>query len=137
MRVLAITALFCCGVAALADDKKDAKKPEGSWAKKESGFDIKFTFKKGDVLVVKMSNGADTIDLEAKCTFEKDGVVKCKTTKFTKEGNGPDVKAGDEFTFKIKFDGKKAKLSDIESKDISIDDAGKNLVQGDYEMTKE
>jgi hypothetical protein len=125
--MLSIAVLFAFGSVATAEDKK----PEGTWGKKAEGFDIKVTFKKGDMLTFVMDNGNDKMELEAKCTFEKENVIKCKTTKYTKTGNGPDIKEGFEFSFKFKVDGKKAKMSDIEAE--GVDEGGKQLVGGDYE----
>src|SRR6516162_1790723 len=72
MRMLSIAVLFAFGSVAAAEDTK----PEGTWGNKADGFDIKVTFKKGDMLTFVMDNGNDKMELEAKCTFEKENVIK-------------------------------------------------------------
>ena len=127
MRILTIAVLFCFAGSALAEDKK----PDGTWTKKAGDFDLKFTFKKDGVVHFTMGNGTDKCDMEAKCTYEKGNIVKGKLTKFTKQGNFPDLKEGHEFKFKFVIDGKKAKLSDIETE--GADDQGKMAIEGEYE----
>lgn len=127
MRTLAVLSLFLIGGSALAEEKK----PIGTWTRKAEGFDLKFTFKKDNVFVFSMSNGTDGCDMESKCTFEKDGTVKCEVTKFEKKGNfGADIAAGFKFSFKFEVGDKKATVSKLEGKDI--DDQAKSLVEGDY-----
>lgn len=129
MRTLAVLALFVFGgILAAADDKK----PIGTWTKKAEGFDLKFTFKKDNVFVFGMDNGTDGAEMESKCTFEKDGTVKCEVTKFTKKGNfNAEKEVGYKFSFKFEVTGKKAKVSAIEGKDI--DETAKSVVEGEYE----
>jgi predicted metal-binding protein len=127
MRMMSIVALLCFASAAMSDEKK----PSGTWVKKVEGFEIKFAFKKGDVMVFSMGSSNESCQLESKCTFEKDGVVKCKVSKYTKNGNFPEVKEGFEFSFKFSAKDKSAKVSDINAADI--DDTAKTFVEGDYE----
>ena len=130
MRALAILSLMVVSNASFAEEKK----PVGTWTRKAEGFDLKFTFKKDNVFVFSMNNGSDGCEMESKCTFEKDGGVKCEVTKFEKKGNfGAPIEAGFKFSFKFEQDGKKAKVSKIEGKDI--DDQAKAVVEGDYEKS--
>jgi uncharacterized protein YkuJ len=136
MRIAAILSLFVFSGVVLAEDKKtaDDKKPVGTWVKKAEGFELKFTFKKDNVFVFDMSNGSDGCTMESKCTFEKDGTVKCEVTKFEKKGNFDAAKeVGYKFSFKFDAKDKKATVSKIEGNDI--DDQAKALVEGEYEKS--
>ncbi len=128
MRTVAILSLFVFTGVALAEDKK----PVGSWCKKAEGFELKFTFKKDNVFVFSMDNGTDGCTMETKCTFEKDGTVKCEVTKFEKKGNFSEEKeVGYKFSFKFEINDKKAKVSDIKGENIN--EQAKAVVEGDYE----
>jgi hypothetical protein len=134
MRAVAIVALFCFTGAAAAEEKKaktDEKKPTGAWTKKAEGFDIKFAFKKGDVMFFSMASSNESCEMENKCTYGKDGVVKCKVTKYTKNGNFPEIKEGFEFSFKFTPKDKTAKISDLEAS--GVEEAAKAVVEGEYE----
>jgi len=126
MRLVAIAALFCFSGSSLAEEKK----PAGSWTKKVEAFEIKFAFKKDNVMVFTMVNSNENCEMTSKYTVEKD-VVKCKVTKYTKNGNFPEIKEGYEFSFKFTTKDKKAEISDIDGKDI--DEMAKKIVEGDYE----
>jgi hypothetical protein len=132
MRALTIVAFFCfTGVVVAEEKKSDENKPAGAWVKKADSFEIKFAFKKDDVMVFTMTNSNENCEMKSKCTYGKDGAVKCKVTKFTKNGNFPDIEEGFEFSFKIVAKDKMAKITDLEAK--GVDEAAKSLVEGDYE----
>jgi hypothetical protein len=132
MRAMMIVALFCFAGTAVAEEKKsDSKKPMGAWTKKADSFDIKFAFKKDDVMVFTMASTNESCEMTSKCTFGKDGAVKCKVTKFTKNGNFPEIQEGFEFSLKFVAKDKTAKISDLEAK--GVDDAAKSIVEGDYD----
>ena len=87
-----------------------------------------------NVFVFTLSNGSDGCTMESKCTFEKDGMVKCEVTKFEKMGNfGAEKEVGYKFSFKFEVKDKKATVSKIEGADI--DDQAKGLVEGEYEKS--
>ena len=120
--------------AALAVPAAAAQDQEltGTFIKKAGDFDLTFEFKKDKTFNFKMTNGTDGIEIDCKYTHEKDGTIKAEVTKGQKMGNFPkDVDKGYKFTFKVKKDGKKLAVSDIEGE--GIDDAGKDAVNGDYE----
>jgi uncharacterized protein YkuJ len=136
MRSLAVLILFVFSGVGVAEDKKpaDVKKPVGTWTKKAGDFEFKFTFKKDNVVVFSMSNGTDGCDMTSKCTFEKDGTVKCEVTQFEKKGNFPEEKkVGYKFSFKFAAKEKTATVSDIEGEDI--DKSAKDAVEGDYDKS--
>ena len=128
MRSLAIVALFVFVGTLSAEEKK----PTGKWSKEADGFVLKFDFKKADIMVFTMGNGNDSCEMETKCTFEKDGLVKCELKKYTKNGNFPDLKEGFKFSFKIVIKDKKAMISDVDAPDA--DENAKKLVEGEYQM---
>ena len=79
-----------------------------------------------------MNDGNDGCVLDAKYTLGEDGIVKCEVTSFEKKGNFPvEKEKGYTFSFKTKIDGKIAKLTDFDGKDI--DDGAKAVLEGDYE----
>jgi hypothetical protein len=142
MRILSLVALFGLVSFTPADDKKEDKKeakkdapPKGKYVKSANGLELSWEFKKDDVLVFKMGDGTNGCTLEAKVKYEKDGLVKCKTESFSKEGNFPvDKEKGYEFSFKYKLDGKKVVISDLEGADIN--DEAAQIVGGDYELAE-
>jgi hypothetical protein len=127
MRTLAVLTLLTLGGAAAADEKK----LEGAWAKKVQDFEIKVAFPKADALVFTMGNGNDSCKLEAGYKREKDGTLKCKVTKYEKNGNFPDIKEGFEFSFKFEPKGKKGTLSDLKAENVA--DEAKGAVEGEYD----
>ena len=130
MRVLTIVSVFVFSSALSAEEKK----PVGTWSKKADGFDMKFIFKKDNVFVFSMDNGTDGCTMETKCTFEKDGIVKCEVTRFEKKGNFPEEKeVGYKFSFKFEVKDKKAKVSKIEGDNIN--EQAKAAVEGEYEKS--
>jgi len=121
---------------AVADDKKDDKKPEakpalkGSWTKEGDGHTLEVKFPKAGELVVIAVAGEVGLTVNCKYTQEKDGTIKATVKNTVEKGSFPEVpKDGATFSFKLKIDGKTAKLSDFESKDIS---GGKDVMEGEY-----
>lgn len=121
---------------AVADEKKpDDKKAEkpalkGTWTKETNGIvvDIKFG-KDGEVAFVATA-GENGVTVNCKYTVEKDGTIKAKVTGTEEKGSFPmRPKDGAEFSFKVKIDGKKATVSDFESKDL---EGAKDAVEGEY-----
>jgi hypothetical protein len=119
------------------DEKKDEKKnpANGTWTRKAGDFDLTLTFKKekkDTTLKISLLNGENGAIIDNEAKFEKDGVVKCKITKFEKKGDFKvEKEPGFEFSFKVKVEKKKMTLSDMEGKDI--DDAGKAIFEGEYD----
>lgn len=121
---------------AVADEKKpDEKKAEkpvlkGTWTKETNGIvvDVKFG-KEGEVSFIATA-GDNGVTVNCKYTVEKDGTIKAKVTGTEEKGSFPmKPKDGAEFSFKLKIDGKTAKLTDFESKDL---EGAKDAVEGEY-----
>ena len=128
MRIMALTCVVAFSGSALAADAK----PAGNWTKSSDGIELTFAFKKNDVMVFTLTNGTDGCVMTSKCTFEKDGAVKCEITKFEKQGNFNEEKpVGYKFSFKIEVKDKKARISNLEGDNIPAE--AKSLVEGDYE----
>ena len=124
------------GVAVAADEKKpDQKKADkpvlkGTWTKEANGVtvDVKFG-KEGEVAFIATA-GDNGVTVNCKYTVEKDGTIKAKVADTKEKGSFPNVpKDGSEFSFKLKVDGKAAKLTDFESKDL---EGAKDAVEGEY-----
>ncbi len=128
MRILSLAALFVFVGTSAAEEKKLS----GSWTKKADNWELKISFLKDNMVKFTMNDGNDGCVLDAKYTVNEDGVVMCEVTKFEKKGNFPvEKEKGYMFSFKTKIDGKNAKLSDFDGKDI--DDGAKTVLEGDYE----
>ena len=119
------------GLAVAADEKKEDKPAlKGAWTKETNGVTVEVRFPKDGEVVFVAAAGENGVTVNCKYTREKDGTIKA-TVKDTKEtGSFPQKpKDGAEFSFKIKIDGKTAKLTDFESKDL---DGAKDAVEGEY-----
>ena len=118
-----------------AEDKKDGKaKPAGVWFKETEGLKLTFDFSKPDIVVVTAGHDANALILTGKYTVEKDGLIKVKTTKIDVKGEFPvKPKEGYTFEFKVKVDGKTAKVSDFDASEDA--DNARGAVEGEY--TKE
>ena len=121
-----------------AEDKKDQKddkaKPAGVWFKEAEGLKLTFDFSKPDIVVVTAGHDANALILTGKYTVEKDGLIKVKTTKIDVKGEFPvKPKEGYTFEFKVKVDGKTAKVSDFDASEDA--DNARGAVEGEY--TKE
>jgi hypothetical protein len=128
---LAVAMVWAAPLAA-ADD---AKKPLGTWVKKEGDATITFTIKP-DGMTVGLKGGGDAkLEVEADYGLSKDGVLFARVSKITRNGieGGPDE--GELFSFRFKLDKDKLTISDLNAPKTS-DDA-KKLVEGDYEKSKE
>lgn len=129
--VRSLLAVIAVAGFAVAEDKK-AEKPvlKGTWTKETNGIvvDVKFG-KDGEVAFI-ASAGENGVTVNCKYTLEKDGTLKAKVTGTEEKGSFPQKpKDGTEFSFKFKIDGKSAKLTDFESKEIG--DA-KDAIEGEY-----
>ncbi|MCE9533139.1 MAG: hypothetical protein K8T89_18730 [Planctomycetes bacterium] len=128
MRFLSVVALFLITGVAFAEDKKLT----GTFGKKAEGFDLKLGFPKKDMVQITMDNGTEGCVLDAKFTTDKDGTIKCEVTKFEKKGGFPVSKdVGYKFSFKIDVKGKTAKVTEFTGD--GIDDAAKNVLEGNYD----
>lgn len=132
-----LTLALGIGFVAAAEDKKiEEKKADvklsGTWEKEFDGGKISMDFTKKDEVLVKVIHGDDSLAIKAKLTIEKDGTIKCKSTKNEGTGAFKDaVKDDYEFSFKIKIDEKKkATISDYTANDK--EEQGKPIVEGDY-----
>ncbi len=136
-----LTALFAAALFAgfapvRAEDKKDPKddkaKPTGVWVKESDGLKLSFDFSKPDVVIVIAAAGENALVLTSKYKIEKDGLIKATTTKIEVMGEVPvKPKDGYNFEFKIKIDGKKAKIGDFGASEEA--EKGKEVVEGEYE----
>jgi hypothetical protein len=125
----AMTVVVLCTSATLAEEK--AKKLTGTYTKKVGDHELKFAFNKDSTLKFTMSNGKDGCVLDAKYTLEKDGTVKCETTKFEKKGDFPvEKQKGYAFSFKAEFKDKTAQITEFKGEDV--DENAKNVLEGEY-----
>ena len=133
-----LTALFAAALFAVcatvrAEDKKDdkVKPPTGVWEKEADGLKLSFDFSKPDVVIVTAAAGENSLILTSKYKIEKDGLIKATTNKIEVKGEFPvKPKDGYNFEFKIKIDGKKAKISDFGASEDA--DKAKEVVEGEY-----
>ena len=135
--VLAV-AVFAGFGSIRAEDKKEAKdekgKPAGVWAKEADGLKLTFDFGKPDVVTLIAAAGENSLTITGKYTMGKDGLIKMKSDKIEVKGEFPvKPKDGYTFEFKLKVDGKKAKLTDFDASESA--EEAKGAVEGEY--TKE
>src|SRR5260370_39644201 len=85
---LALTLAFAVPLSA-ADD---AKKPLGTWSKKEGDATITFNIKPNGMTVVLKGEGDRKLEAEADYGLSKDGVLFARVSKITRNGidGGPD-----------------------------------------------
>ena len=132
---LLLAALFASLGSIRAEDGKDPKadkaKPTGVWVKEADGLKLSFDFGKADIVVVTAAMGESALILTCKYTVEKDGLIKAKTTGIDVKGEFP-LKPKDDysFEFKLKADGKTAKLTDFDASEEA--DKAKGVVEGEY-----
>ena len=136
---MTLPTLTLTGLPAVADDKKDDKKPagpSGTWVMKDGETWVEFA----DKGVLKVLPHGDKLDFTLVCSYVagKDGVVTCKLTDL--EGK-EEIKAklkdrlpvGSAFTFKWTADGDAATLGDLAGKEM---EAFKSKLEGGYEKKK-
>jgi hypothetical protein len=128
---LALT-LVCAAPLAAADE---AKKPLGTWTKKEGEVTITFQIKADGMHVTLKGDGDRKMEVDSDYGLSKDGVLFGRVSKITRSGleGGPDE--GDLFSFRFKIDKDKLTLSDLTSPKTS--EEAKKLIEGDYEKAKE
>ena len=132
---LLVAALFASLGSSRAEDKKDPKdgkgKPTGVWSKEADGVKLTFDFGKADAVIVTAAAGENALVLTCKYTVEKDGLIKATTTKIEVKGEFPvKPKDGYNFEFKLKADGKTAKITDFDASEDA--DKAKGVVEGEY-----
>jgi hypothetical protein len=138
---LSYCALLVCGVLALAcrlslaDDGKNDKGtpiPSGTWEKKDAEPTLEFT---GDDKMTIFPHGSNVnLLIDCSYTVTKEGMVEAKITRL---GGADDVvekvkeavPVGLKFRFKWKVEGDKAKLDDLDGKDVEI---VKERLEGEY-----
>ena len=131
-----LTALLAVALAGLgaarAEDKKDDKaKPTGVWSKEADGLKLTFDFGKADILVLVAAAGENSLTVTGKYTVEKDGLIKVKSDKIVVKGEFPvKPKDGYTFEFKLKADGKTAKVTDFDANESA--DEARHAVEGEY-----
>jgi len=127
----------------VAEDKKEEKKeekqvaPTGQWTREiESGAELKLDFTKKDELKITIAAGDAGLTINTKIKIEKDGTIKATTTSVEKKGDFPvEIKKDFECSFKIKIDGKTAKVTDYTANEN--EDQGKNAVEGEYKKVED
>jgi len=129
----ALALTLACAVPAAAAD--EAKKPLGTWTKKEGDATITFDIKADGMSIVLKGQGDSKIEAQADYGLSKDGVLFARISKITRSGieGGPDE--GDLFTFRYKVEKDKLTISDLTAPKTS--DEARKLVEGDYEKEKE
>ncbi len=131
-----LTALLAVAFAGLgatrAEDKKDDKaKPTGVWSREADGLKLTFDFSKADVLVLVAGAGENSLTVTGKYTVEKNGLIKVTSNKIEVKGEFPvKPKDGYTFEFKLKADGKTAKVTDFDANEHA--DEAKPGVEGEY-----
>lgn len=134
---LLVAGLFFGFGATRAEDKKDPKdeksKPTGVWTKDADGLKLVFDFSKADKVMIIAAAGENSLVIDCKYTVEKDGLIKATSTKIEVKGEFP-VKPKEGYTmqFKIKVDGKKAKVSDFDASEDA--DNARGAVEGEYTL---
>ena len=131
----------------LAEDKKEVKKedkkeekkdaPTGQWTREiEGGAELKLDFTKKDELKITIAAGDAGLVISTKIKVEKDGTIKATTTGVEKKGDFPvDIKKDFACSFKIKIDGKTAKVTDYTANEN--EDQGKHAVEGEYKKVED
>jgi len=127
MRFLTATLL----VLVASQTQAEEAKLSGTWTKNAEGFNLKIAFVNANTLKFTLGDGTEGCVIDASYTLADDGTVKCEVTKFEKMGNFPvEKEKGYKFSFKPAIDGKKAKITAFEGKDI--DDDAKRILEGEY-----
>ncbi len=133
-RLLPTLAMLVLAAApALAEEKKaDTKALKGTWVREADNNKISFEFKDDKTFVCRLYPGGadDGPVVTCEYTLAKDGVMSFAITEIDKKGmdNLPDK--GAKFTFKIEAG--KEKLTIAEFTGDSVDDAAKQIVNGEY-----
>jgi hypothetical protein len=125
-------AVVCAAPLAAAET---AKKPVGTWTKKEGDTTITFVIKADGMTVALKGEGDRKIEVAADYGISKDGVLFARISKIKKEGVDGGPEEGDLFSFRYKVEKDKLVLSDLMSPKTS--DEAKKLVEGDYEKQKD
>ncbi len=135
LTALLAVALFAGLGSIRAEDKKDDKaKPTGVWSKETDGLKLTFDFTKADLLVLVAAAGENSLTVTGKYTVDKDGLIKVTSNKIDVKGEFPvKPKDGYTFQFKLKIDGKTAKLSDFDANESA--EEARPVAEGEY--TKE
>ncbi len=137
--LFALLAVAFVGLNLVAEDKKEEKKdvPTGQWTRElESGAELKLDFTKKDELKMTVAAGDASLVITTKIKIDKDGTIKATTTNVEKKGDFPvEVKKDFECSFKIKFDGKTAKVTDYTANEN--EDQGKGAVEGEYKKVED
>jgi hypothetical protein len=114
------------------EPKKEEKKPglSGTWAKESEGFSLELKFEKDSVLNTVVKAGDNEITVVAKYTVDKDGKLSLEVTDVKEKGTFPTKpEKGTKYSFKLKVDGDKAKLTDFEMPNA---EGAKDVVEGEY-----
>ncbi|HKI35263.1 MAG TPA: hypothetical protein VKA46_25625 [Gemmataceae bacterium] len=127
-----VVGVICAAPLAAAEP---AKKPVGTWTKKEGETTITFRIKADGLTASLKGEGDRKIEVTADYGTSKDGVLFARVSKITKNNieGGPEV--GDLFSFHFKVEKDKLVISELNSPKTS--DEAKKLVEGDYEKEKD
>jgi hypothetical protein len=129
-RPLAVAFVLAVAVPAMADDKFDAKKLKGNWAREVQGTKLLYKFKdEGKMEAHLTPQGADKpIVASVDYTVDKDSVLTGVITKIENGGDGGPQK-GDKFSMKVEIGKETMIVSDF--KGVGDNDV-KQLVEGEY-----
>ena len=132
--VTAALALCVISTVSLAA-AEPAKKPVGTFTKKEGDISITFAIKADGMIVTIKGEGDRKIETTADYGLSKDGVLFGRISKIKKEGVEGGPEEGDLFSLRYKVEKDKLVISDLMGAKIS--DEAKKLIEGDYEKQKD
>jgi hypothetical protein len=128
---IAIGALALVALPVWADEKKEAKSPSGTWAKKDGELRLEFADKE----TLRIRPHGDKVEFAVVCSYTvKDGVVKAKITDLEgkdeiREKAKGHLPNGREFSFTWTAKDDSATLADMKGEDI---DTLKSHLEGEY-----
>ncbi len=114
---------------ATADKGEAARKPLGTWAKTSDNVTITFEIKP-DLMRCTVTQGDNTVEVDADYGVSKDGVLFGRVSKVKKSSDGSGASEGDLFSFHYKVDKDKLMLTDLK---MSMENSEvKEAVEGEY-----
>jgi hypothetical protein len=130
-RLLAAALVIAFAGPILADDKFDAKKLKGTWAREVQGTKLLYKFKDDGKMEAHLTpQGADKpIIVSVDYSIEKDGTMTGVITKVENGGDQGGPQKGDKFSMKLELGKETMIVSDfkgVEGNEV------KQLVEGEY-----
>lgn len=128
-----LTAFVVLAIAApvVADEKFDAKKLKGTWAREVDGTKLAYEFKDEKKMIVHLTPaGADkAVKVECDYSIDKEHVLHGVIAKVEAEGADGLPAVGDKFSFKIEVGKETLVASDFKGAE---GDQVKKLIEGEY-----